>query len=180
MNVLEGPMETYRRAVMVVGAVGLLAVPVAARAQAAGDPCKPVFDAMLKETVTPHRTATTRNGIDLGEAISTADATYVKMKGQWLKSPEAPKQTLERQQENIRSVRSSACTALPDEVVDGKPASVWHAHYEQPDLGVSESKVWIAKATGLPIRTDVSIQAGEKTSVVTRFDYDHVTAPVVK
>ena len=57
---------------------------------------------------------------------------------------------------------------------------MYHAHYEQKDLGASDAKIWIAKSTGLPIRTDVSLQAGQKTSVSTRFDYDNITAPVVK
>jgi hypothetical protein len=102
----------------------------------------------------------------------------VKINGQWRKSPMTPKDNLTRQQENIRDTTVASCTALPDEVVDGKPALVYHAHYEQKDLGVSEAKIWIAKATGLPVRTDVSLQAGEKTSLVTRFDYDNIAPPI--
>jgi hypothetical protein len=30
------------------------------------------------------------------------------------------------------------------------------------------------------LRTDVSLQAGQNVSVVTTFDYDHITAPPVK
>jgi hypothetical protein len=157
---------------------GLIATP--ALAQAPSGPCKAVFDAMLKETTTPHHAASVRNGAAQGEVIATADAVYVKTKDVWKKSPLTPKAQLEMQQENIRDATSASCTALPDEVVAGKPVSVWHAHYEQRDLGVSESKIWIAKASGLPVRTEVSIQAGEKVSLVTTFDYDHITAPAVK
>jgi hypothetical protein len=160
--------------------VMLGAIVVPAFAQAPAGPCKPVFDAMLKETTTPHHIVTTKDGAPLGEVISTADATYVKVNGAWRKSPMSPKDALTQQQENIRDTTVAACTALPDEVVDGKPTTVYHAHYEQKDLGTSEAKVWIAKGTGLPIRTDVSLQAGEKVSVVTKFDYEHIAAPVVK
>ena len=80
----------------------------------------------------------------------------------------------------LRSVISVTATALPDDVVDGKPVAVYQTHYEQKDLGASDAKIWIAKATGLPLRTDVSRQADEKVSVVTRFDYDNIKAPVVK
>lgn len=149
-------------------------------AQAANGSCKPVFDAMLKETTTPHHAVTTKDGAPLGESITTADASYVKIKGEWRKSPMTPQATLAQQQENIRNTTVAACTALPDDVVDGKPAAVYQAHYEQKDLGASNAKVFIAKATGLPLRTDVSLQAGEKTSVVTHFDYDNIKAPVVK
>lgn len=146
-------------------------------ADAPAGPCKVVFDAMLKETTTPRHLVTTRAGAPPGESIGTSDAIYVKMRGGWKKSPLTPQAMRAQQEENIRSATSTACTALPDEIVNGAPAAVWHAHYEQPDLGVSESKVWISKATGLPLRTEVSVQAGQKTSVVTTFDYDHIVAP---
>ncbi len=74
----------------------------------------------------------------------------------------------------------ASCTALPDEVVEGKPTTVYHAHYEQKEGGASDSKVWILKATGLPIRTDSTLQAGQKMPSSSRFDYDHITAPIVK
>ena len=157
---------------------GVIAAP--AFAQAAVGPCKPVFDAMLKETTTPHHAVTTQPGEPRIELISTAETTYVQIKGQWLKSPKTPKDYLAQQQENIRKVTVASCTALPDEEVDSKPARVYHARYEQKDLGASDAKIWIAQSTGLPIRTDVSLQAGQKTSVSTHFDYDHITAPVVK
>lgn len=159
---------------------GAWMMPAAAHAQAATGPCKPVFDAMLKETTTPHHAVTTRNGAAEGETIATADATYVKVRGEWRTSPMTPQQLAAQQQENIRNVTAASCTALPDELIDGKAAVAYQAHYEQKDLGASDARIWIAKATGLPIRTDVSLQAGEKTSVSTRFDYDNVKAPIVK
>lgn len=158
--------------------LGAIAAP--AFAQAANGSCKPVFDAMLKETTTPHHVVTTKDGAPLGEGITTADASYVKIKGEWRKSPMTPQATLAQQQENIRDTTVASCTPLPDDIVDGKAVAVYQAHYEQKDLGASDAKVWIARATGLPLRTDVSLQAGEKTSVVTHFDYDNIKAPVVK
>jgi hypothetical protein len=159
-------------------AVGVIAVP--AYAQAPAGSCKTVFDSMLKETITPHHTVTTMEGEPPMELIATADATYVKDKGQWIKSPRTPKDTLAQQQENIRNTTVESCSALPDEVVNGKPAAVYHAHFEQKDVGASDAKLWIAKATGLPLRSDVTLQAGQKASVVTTYDYDHITAPPVK
>ena len=173
-------MRPKSRRMLTSIAAALLALPATAHAQAANGPCKPVFDAMLKETLTPHHVVTTQPNEPPIELISTADATYVQIKGQWRKSPRTPKDYLAQQQENIRNVTVASCTALPDEVVDGKPASVYHAHYEQKDLGTSEAKIWIAKGTGLPIRSDATLQADRKTSVVTVYDYDHITAPVVK
>ena len=69
--------------------------------------------------------------------------------------------------------------ATVDLAIGGTAAAVYQAHYEQQARGATDAKVWIAKATGLPLRTDVSLQAGQKVSVVTTFDYDHITAPPV-
>jgi hypothetical protein len=156
---------------------GAIAAP--AFAQAPAGPCKPVFDAMLKETVTPHHAVTTMNG-KTGESIATADAMFVKVGGAWKKSPMSPKDTLAQQQENIRDTTVASCKALPNEAVNGQAALVYQAHYEQKDMGASDAKVWLSKTTGLPLRTDVSLQAGQKVSVVTTFDYDHITAPPMK
>jgi hypothetical protein len=160
----------------------MLAASIAgvAVAQAPPGPCQAVFDAMLKETMTPHHAVTVRSGAEAGESIATSDTMYVKVRGVWKKSPMTMHAMLAQQQENIRGATVASCSVLSDDVVNGEAAAVWHAHYEQPDLGVSESKVWVSKATGLPLKTEVSVQAGEKTSVVTTFDYGHITAPVVK
>jgi hypothetical protein len=163
-----------------VAIAAALALPAVARAQAANGSCKPVFDAMLKAADTPHHAVTSRENAPAAEAIATTDAMYVKINGAWRKSPMTPKYYLTQQQENMQDVTTASCTALPDEVVDGTPVSVYHAHYEQKDSGASDAKVWIAKGTGLPIRTDASLQAGQKTAVSTHFDYDHITAPAVK
>ncbi len=165
---------------LIAAVAAVLALPAPARAQdARTGPCKPVFDAMLKQMTTSNHVVSTRNGTT-SESISVADVIYVKMNGQWRKSPASMKDMIAQQQENMRDVTSASCTPLPDEVVDGQPSAVYQAHYEQKDLGASDAKIWIAKATGLPIRMDASLQAGEKVSVSTRFEYDHITAPVVK
>ncbi len=159
-------------------AAATIAPPAYAQVQSGS--CKPVFDAMLKETTTPHHIVTTKDGSVVGEAIATADTTYIKVRGVWKTSPLSPQKMLAQQQENIRDTTKASCTKLPDDLAGGQPATVYQTHYEQKDLGASDAKVWIAKATGLPLRTDVSLQAGEKTSVVSQFDYDNIKAPIVK
>jgi hypothetical protein len=169
--------ETFMTRVLLLALIaGAGAAP--AFAQAPAGPCKPVFDAMLKEAVTPHHAVTTTNG-KTNELIRTADETFLKIGGTWKRSPMSPQDLLAQQQKNIRDTTSASCTVLPGEVVSGTAATVYHAHYEQPDLGVTDAKVWIGKTTGLPLRTDVSLQAGQKVSVVSTFDYDHITAPPV-
>ena len=87
---------------------------------------------------------------------------------------------LEQEQENIKDVTSSSCTLIGSDTVNGTPADVYSAHYDQKDMGVTEGKIWLAKATGLPLRTDLTLMAGEKTSTSSVFDYADIKAPVVK
>lgn len=134
---------------------------------------------MLKQTTTPNHAVTTMKDQTV-EAITTADANYVRAAGVWRKSPISPETMLAMKQENIRNTSVASCAALPDEVVDGTPTMVYHAHYEQPGSGVTDAKVWIAKATGLPVRADTNTHAGQATSSSTRYDYKNIVAPVVK
>jgi hypothetical protein len=175
----ETAEETFMTGVLLLSLIaGAIAAP--AFAQAPAGPCKPVFDAMLKQTTTPHHIVTMQNGTAIGEAIATVDASYVKINGVWKKTPRSLKDTYTQQQENLRDITSSSCTKLPDDVVGGTAAVVYQVHYEQKDRGPVDAKIWIAKASGLPARTDVTTQAGQKVSLVTTLDYDHITAPPVQ
>src|SRR5215467_5880220 len=112
---MEEPMRRQVVGIMVAAMAATVVLPAAARAQdARNGSCKPVFDAMLKETVTPHHTVTTMNGQTI-EAIVTADASYVLTRGTWKKSPVSPQATLAQQEENIRDTTVASCKALADE-----------------------------------------------------------------
>jgi hypothetical protein len=149
----------------------------APRAVAQTTSCQPIFDAMLKEAETPHHVVSTRNGQPAGELISTKDTMFVKAHDAWKKSPLTPQDYLKQQRENIKSVSTSTCQQLPDEAVDGAAAAVYNASYDMKGMGRTEAKIWIAKATGLPVRTDESMRAGEHVSEVHRFDYVNISPP---
>ncbi|HWF86760.1 MAG TPA: hypothetical protein VG222_18000 [Vicinamibacterales bacterium] len=42
------------------------------------------------------------------------------------------------------------------------------------------ASVLVGKSTGLPLRTDIGRQSGQKVDISMRFDYDNVKAPMVK
>ena len=165
---------SYRAAVFAL--IWSLCASEASFAQTAS--CKPVFDAMLKEAQIPHHAISTRNGQTAGESISTTDAMYVKVRGVWQKSPLTPQAYLAQQQENLKDVSTATCQQLPDETLDGAATSVYLARYDMKDFGLTEAKVWIAKSSGLPVRTDETMRGGEHVSEVHRFDYSNITAPV--
>ena len=60
-----------------------------------------------------------------------------------------------------------------DDTVDGKPAYVYIYHAKGPDkVGENESKLWIAKADGLPIKVEAVYKSGPMKSMKVEYDYE--------
>jgi hypothetical protein len=73
-----------------------------------------------------------------------------------------------------KAMEESKCKALPDEAMYGQPARVYLR--STPTLG--EMKLWISKATNLPIRVDMTHDEGPmKMVTVSRYEYTGVQAP---
>jgi hypothetical protein len=158
-------------------------LPSAAAGAAALSPaCKAVSTAMLKVVTTPHHAVSTRSGRpDVAELITIGDTNYLKYRGVWKKSPLSPADYSRQEEENIRNAKVYTCRQLPDESVDGTPAAVYSAHSETPDVGTADAKIWIAKSTGLPLRSDSDLNTGDEVQhTSTRYDYANIRAPVVK
>ncbi len=118
-------------------------------------------------------------GVKTSEEISTGKAVYVLHDGKWIDmgasfagahaDPNDPE--VKKAQEGKR------CTALPDEIVAGQAAAVYRER--NPVLGI-ETKIWIAKSTRLPLKSEITNKAGgpAMTSVtVSTYDYNNVRAP---
>ena len=157
-----------RRIVLMSFALSSLAV-APAMAQTA-PACKPLFDAMIKAATTPnHATSTMSNPPMVTETITVGGAIYLRVNGAWKKSPMTPQGMVQQQQDNIKNTKST-CQPLPDDRVDGTPAAVYSLHTETPDVGASDSKVWISKATGLPLRSEGDVGGGaDKMHISTKF-----------
>jgi hypothetical protein len=164
---------------LILGVCGALGASRPAAAQASG--CKPVTDAMLKVATTPHHTVPT-DGAQTSETIVVDNATYVRIKGVWHKSPMTPQQQLQQEQENIKNVKVYTCTPLRSETVNGIAAIAYKVHSETPDVGISDGTVWIAPSLGLPLKADedITTSAGPKMHMSIAWDYANVHAPVVK
>lgn len=159
-------------------AVLCIAAPAAAQVSAA---CKPVSDAMLKASTTPHHIRSTQSGRpETGEIIVAGDTTYVMSKGAWRKSPMTPVQQRAQEEENIKNARVYTCQPLRNETVNGVPAVVYKVHTES-EVGKSDGQVWVAPSLGLPVRSEIDIDSmGPKMHTVITWDYANIKAPVIK
>jgi hypothetical protein len=63
---------------------------------------------------------------------------------------------------------------LKDELVNGEMAAVYSVHEVSPK-STSDSKTWISKAKGLPLRSDTDM---EGSHISTRYEYGNVKPPI--
>jgi hypothetical protein len=138
--------------------------------------CKAVFDAMLRVATTPHHTYTTVPGVMTGgkpmqtESINTGKAIFLLTAGKWKPSMVTPQQTLEIEQDNIKT-NKTACRVVRDESVDGVGATLY-AVREDPDGDATESQIWISKSSGLPVHV-------KSDMLDSRYVYSGIVAPAV-
>ena len=150
-------------------------------AMAAGDDCKPVFDAMNKVTMTPTRifsTTTNAGKLETNEILYNGDVIYVSDKGKWSRSPATVQQVAKQDQED-RNKSKYTCRYLKDESVDGETAVVYVTHAESPDQK-SDGQMSISKNNGLPLRNEIDVTpAGKKikTHYSVKYDYKNIDPP---
>ena len=153
----------------------LCALPHAQGAELSGD-CKPVAAAMEKSVQADHATTTTR-GADTMQGITVGGAIYVQARGAWHKSPMTVQDNLAMSRENLKDAKEYSCKALPDSVVDGIPAANYATHTVNGDT-VVDSRIAIAKATGLAVSVENRLSGDANAVMVTHYRYGNVKAPI--
>jgi hypothetical protein len=144
--------------------------------------CEPIFAANDKLAETPYHAVTTTSLAgrpQTSETISIGEATYVLTQGQWTRSPTTPKARLAAEREELGKAKSHTCTLIGDETVDGVAATHYRTHL-QSATSVSDTDVWIAKATGLPVKRETDLTRGGGTLALhnaQRFDYANIRVP---
>jgi hypothetical protein len=144
--------------------------------------CGPIFTANDKLAETPYHAVTTTSLAgrpQTSETISIGEATYVLTQGQWTRSPTTPKARLAAEREELGKAKSYTCTLIGDETVDGVAATHYRTHL-QSATSVSDTDVWIAKATGLPVKRETDLTRGGGTLALhnaQRFDYVNIRVP---
>jgi hypothetical protein len=149
-------------------------------ANAAEDPtCKLVFDAMAKAVLTANHQylALKMDALNGGkprnsEIINTGKASYIKSDGKW--KPSVPPQAMLEQMVENRKNAKSTCHLVRDESIDGSPASLYAVREGSSDDSPTDSKVWLAKANGLPIHVEMDMEGMHSE---TRYVYGAVSAP---
>ncbi len=163
----------------------LLSAAMAGRAAGAVSPsCKPAVDAMLKQIATPTHVYATEVAARRGgkpqvnESIYAGGAIYVQVKGVWRRSPMSVQDMQKQQEENQLHAKSMACRYLRDETIDGESAAVYRAQADS-EAGKSDATLWISKRTGLPLRSENDLGAGEadKMHLSIRYVYAGVRPP---
>jgi hypothetical protein len=143
--------------------------------------CKLVIDAMAKAVLTPnHQYMTLKvEALDGGkpmesEIIDTGKATYLKHDGKW--KPGVSVQAMLDQMNENRKNAKTICQFVRDEAIDGVSASLYTVREDDPDSGSIDSKVWLAKANGLPIHVALAMEGTHSES---RYVYGAVSAPAI-
>jgi hypothetical protein len=153
----------------------------ASGAQTLSPECQAMLDAGLKQFTQPSHAFMTMTGMGpagtQSEMINVDGVTYAMVNGTWMKSPVSVAQLIEQSKAQIASAKSHTCQKAADEMVDGLAASVYTAHTETA-TGATDSRVWIANDTGLPLKSEIDMTMGaRKTHTSVRYEYTNVTAP---
>jgi hypothetical protein len=147
------------------------------RPLAAQDNCKLVIDAGIKVFDTPTHVYVTMdvNGKpQTVESIYVGGLIYTKYDGKW-NAGTSNKEMKEISEKN-RQNNKTTCHYLKDEPINGEMAAAYSMHDVSPK-SVSDSKIWISKSKGLPLRTDIQFE-GDKNSMSMRYEYDNVKPPM--
>jgi len=158
----------------------LSAVPAFAQATMPAE-CQPMLAAGEKQFTVPSHAVMTTTGMGPAtmnsEVVSIDGAMYLKVMDHWMKSPVAPEQLAKQAREKMAAGKTS-CKQLPDDSVDGVSANVYSSHTDM-DKGATDSQIWVAKSTGLPLKSEVemTMSGGKKSHVSVKYDYENVKVP---
>lgn len=161
----------YHRLIPLALAAALACAP---SAHAQDSACNTLTDAAVKQILTPHHATmtTTLNGkATKSEIISTATTRYLFVNGKWTSHPVDVKKEADETAAAMKA-RSQTCKRLGEETLAGQAATTYAVHSNDAD---SDSKVWIATASGLILGQDITADGGSVTSI--RYDYANVQPP---
>jgi len=160
-------------------------IPAVVAAYGADASCRPMLDAAQKlYTVPVHiystETAAYNKGkVKEGEIIYVNNSSYLRINGQWRKSPITEQQRKEIQESAEKEDVGSTCRMVREEAVNGEAARLYSMHHQTADEKV-DSQVWISKARGVPLKQETDMDAGGmagKSHRTMRYEYSNVQAP---
>ena len=161
-------------------AAAISAAPAFAQATVPAE-CQPMMAAGEKQFTVPSHAVMTTTGMGpapmTSEVVNIEGTTYVKVMDHWMKSPMSSAD-LAKQAKAKMSVGKTSCTQQADESVGGVAANVYSSHTDT-EHGGTDSQVWVAKSTGLPLRSEIemTMSGGKKSHVSVKYDYENVKVP---
>jgi hypothetical protein len=154
----------------------LLSVAAPAAAQVNSPACKVPVDAMTKVITIDHATSADMNG-KTTRTITAGGVNYVEVSGRWTKSAMGAEDSLKQVQENFRNATAYSCKQLADETVGSEAAGVYSVH-EENQVTKADSKVWVSKKSGLPLKSEEDLAGVGHIAVA--YSYTGIKAPIVK
>lgn len=142
--------------------------------------CDPVFAALTAQAKVPYAS----NGTMLlsgqppvkNEVVVTGEKMYVRDKGAWKVGDHSTKLVLERMAEDRKTVNLT-CEKAGAEPVGGQAATAYVVH-EEKSGNVSDSKMWIANTSGLPLKLEMRFSNTPFTNTI-EYRYDNIVAPTI-
>lgn len=171
-----------------IAAAGFLGNP--SRAGALDSACQVLIDAQIAAVKIPYRAHATikRSSADSRspagksfgmdkttqeDIVFTGEALYIRIQGKdWRKVPETAEENVDEIRRKAQTSKAT-CARGGDESVDGEAAAVYSMH-EVTESGTVDSKSWISRSRGLPLRMDVTTSGGTTTI---RYEYGNVQPP---
>jgi hypothetical protein len=151
----------------------MLSAPIFA---AASSQCEPVLGSLQRvDTVPNHSFSDWTVGATRSseEAVFVAGSHYIKTGGRW--SRQALHIRLRSNEEIAES--KNKCQLVRSEVVAGQDAFLYSMQPIGTEIPFNNFLVWISKASGLPLREEITIDTPMSTSMVTTWEYENVTVP---
>ena len=101
---------------------------------------------------------------------------YIQLGDRWMKSPEklnSPLIDIRKTWDEEGRKWLSDVKQVGEETVNGEPAYVYTYHNKGLEgVGENDSKIWVSKAEGLPVRIEAIYKGGTLKSMTIDYDYD--------
>lgn len=105
--------------------------------------------------------------------VMTGDKMYVEMRRVWNTMPMTTKELIDKV--NKTTLKDQlVCQLSGDEAINGAATTLYMVEDQTP-ARASHSRIWVSKANGLPLKTEVRLGGGDVMTSL--FDYDHVEVP---
>ena len=144
---------------------------------AAADDCAEVRAATLAGVSRPYAASIKIEHADdlptTSHIVMTGDRMYVEVRRVWNSMPMTTKELIDKV--NKTSLKDQLiCQRTGEEAIDGVSTTIYAVENQTP-ARASHSRIWISKANGLPLKTEVRLGGGNVMTSL--FDYNNVQPP---